>query len=113
MYVKVSVCGFMDQISKGKLLKEKKKKSKKHQSERVYDPDGYRKRVDCVLFKNLDKTEVILKSPFNKIPCMHTQELVRTSKLCQKVIYYTTTIVIARVNRCHINIFSGYASLQS
>ena len=40
------------------LLVKKKNKSLKHYQNRVYDSDGYRRRVDCVLFKDASKDQV-------------------------------------------------------
>ena len=38
--------------------KKKKNKSLKHYQNRIYDSDGYRRRVDCVLFKDANKDQV-------------------------------------------------------
>ena len=38
--------------------KKKKNKSLKHYQNRIYDSDGYRRRVDCVLFKDASKDQV-------------------------------------------------------
>ena len=40
------------------LVEKKKNKSLKHYQNRIYDSDGYKRRVDCVLFKDASKDEV-------------------------------------------------------
>ena len=39
-------------------LKKKGVKAKEASAQRLYDKDGYRRRVDCLLFRNLKKQEV-------------------------------------------------------
>jgi diphosphoinositol-polyphosphate diphosphatase len=45
------------------------KKTKKLCSPRLYYDDGYRKRVDCVLFRDINRNEVLLVSSRNHLGC--------------------------------------------